>query len=948
MDDSEITYDVIYGTDGTIHAATENNNDDDDDLDEQLNFARQFDDDQDNEQDQLIGKLIDPAVTCNRRDAADQKLQEVVRLYEWIEWEDLDSDLKDLGHSIGRQISSKPGGKNADRWRTWACQRSGKPEKDVSSSQKCGCPFHLNFIKKQWRTDVRGETIRLSAKSTSFSHDERCIPNLVTQEGNIVKVEQLTPVMLDFIRQSFKDIPVCLIRDSLQTEHDIDYIACHTIRTAIRRMRQQDASASQISKLLARLRASPQKYEVRVLWKRATRDGKPADELTNMMFATQRMLMMIRKFGAMIVVDATYRTNQFKRPLLIFTVRTATGAFTIGAVAVLAAENDACMEWAFAKLRSMVGEDTWNNIRLVMTDGHLSYPKVVAAMPNAQHQICWWHQSIHLKSTAKKFALGDWKKAWEEMREATLLISDESKALAKWSEMRARHFTKKPNPPSNAASSSKPAQSNNNISNTATIPPAPISMHNLPLSMHNLPNSMHSLPLPNPHVLHPVFTRSVTSAPDPVTTSISSSLLAHSTSSLAYPASTTTNQQSAAPATGDNANVTAPSQKTQAEHDWQLALARLDKWFEDRHLYWRCYTQHYRNFGSVSTQGSESMNSVVKKRRRFMTLDDLIRALEKASSRHYWVMLENIFKGQTNKDIAGADAEMMNKLRTGVTDYAAHKLLVQLKFAEMVHADGFRAIGDNMFTTTSKSHGAVTINLTNKHCSCGLIDNMGLMCRHVMRLMLTMERRTRYDLVNSCFEWADDRWKQLSQRMFMNASTPQLNSSDETDNNDDCQEQHEIVTNDSMTQQVVQTTKNSSRLEMQDDWDRYVSLYRNADEAHLLRTMMAETLLQAQTKIEQMRVAKNQLVNQSASINTTDNQVAQPSISIVDQSPASIMPAQSSAQHSASVSQSRPLTSIAHQHFVSSSSFETCNNITATSGIRQVDPIKPQKKRKRK
>lgn len=127
---------------------------------------------------------------------------------------------------------------------------------------------------------------------------------------------------------------------------------------------------------LSRLRATPNKYEVRALWKRVTRDGKQADEMTNLMFATRRMLMMIRQYGQMIVVDATYKTNQFKRQLLIFTVRTATGAFTIGAVAVSAAENDACIGWAFEKLRSMVGDEAWKKIRLVMTDGHVLILKI--------------------------------------------------------------------------------------------------------------------------------------------------------------------------------------------------------------------------------------------------------------------------------------------------------------------------------------------------------------------------------------------------------------------------------------------------------------------------------------------------------------------------------------------------------------------------------------------
>lgn len=343
------------------------------------------------------------------------------------------------------------------------------------------------------------------------------------------------------------------------------------------------------------------------------------------------------------------------------------------------------------------------------------------------------------------------------MREATLLITEESKAVAKWAEMRSKFFTKKPKPPSKA----QPVQSNNNTNHASSMSPAPISIHNLPQQ-----NRLVLPPLSNDSSTSP---RNQMTSPSLPSSSHAGSCTIHDTSTV----NCTINQQQC---------YSCSTIKRVACRVWMETCTRLIgqmvRWSASvlallhatLQKLWQC--QHPRiRINELSSQKASSLHDTGRSDSR--TWEGIITALLGHARQH--------LQRPPSNDVTGADAEMLNELRLGVTEYAARKLLVQLKFAETEHVDGFRAVdtlaGDKMFTTTSSSHGRVTIDFTNKRCSCGLTNNMGLMCRHVMRYMLTVERCTRPQLATSCIEWADNRWKQLSQQSFMNASTQQESAS---------------------------------------------------------------------------------------------------------------------------------------------------------------------------
>lgn len=81
----------------------------------------------------------------------------------------------------------------------------------------------------------------------------------------------------------------------------------------------------------------------------------------------------------------------------------------------------------------------------------------------------------------------------------------------------------------------------------------------------------------------------------------------------------------------------------------------------------------------------------------------------------------------------------------------------------------------------SRSHGSVEVDVIATKCSCGLMSNMGLMCRHIMRYVLSVDHLTEQQLATKCIEWAHDRWTQINQQSLINASTEQENQADDSE-----------------------------------------------------------------------------------------------------------------------------------------------------------------------
>lgn len=84
-------------------------------------------------------------------------------------------------------------------------------------------------------------------------------------------------------------------------------------------------------------------------------------------------------------------------------------------------------------------EEAWMRIQTIMTDGDPSYPHLVSTLlPQAQHQLCWWHQARNMEP--KCSYASDPGACWKLM-ESAISAFDEIEAESKWLEMMQRFWS---------------------------------------------------------------------------------------------------------------------------------------------------------------------------------------------------------------------------------------------------------------------------------------------------------------------------------------------------------------------------------------------------------------------------------------------------------------------------------------------------------------------------
>ena len=345
--------------------------------------------------------------------------------------------IQDLYMQVGYEVSirnSRPTIGRLECHHAGACgsRIDNEEKKHNATSGKHYCPFVVNVS-----MPVKSNEAKLTP-TQHFTHT--CMQRQVFIHGGIVRVRQLTQPMLDKIAEMVSGgKTLSTIRRDVVSKFHIYFIAPHVIQTAVNRVNAQQGKRSQIVALLNALKADPKKYVYRCSWIATKRDGVDVHEIGNVFFVTFQMISLAKHFGQFIVVDATYKSNEFGRPLLLFTIRVGTGAFTIAAVSLIQTESKANLMWSFQQLQEILN-DSWNDIAVVMTDGDSSYPSIIQELlPKAKHQRCYWHQQRNMHTFCS--IASDSVKCWSLMQEA-MRSFHESSAEQKWGEMMEEFFSR--------------------------------------------------------------------------------------------------------------------------------------------------------------------------------------------------------------------------------------------------------------------------------------------------------------------------------------------------------------------------------------------------------------------------------------------------------------------------------------------------------------------------
>lgn len=338
---------------------------------------------------------------------------------------------------FGHEISTDGGGEKEGRLRMVCAKAStAKSRTDPanvtsnSSSDRCGCGWKVNL------SVLKDGTVRV-AKSNAHNWTHSCIPNPVLREGGILSVRQLSGPMIEWLKSAGKQTPSAL-STNLAKKFSLSYVSQHVISTAYTRFRGKSGN-TQTDQLLDYLMKHPESLVHSVDWNTESSGKSSRRTIKNLFIMTHTMRAIFKQYGHFLVVDATYKTNDFARPLVIFSVRTGTGHYAIVGIALIADEQSCNLKWAFEQLKQFVDEESWQSIQTVMTDGEVAYNKLLSdIVPKAVHQRCYFHQHRNMMSRCKE--LTDALKA-SKLMESAMLCDDEKIAEAKWQELLDNHLS---------------------------------------------------------------------------------------------------------------------------------------------------------------------------------------------------------------------------------------------------------------------------------------------------------------------------------------------------------------------------------------------------------------------------------------------------------------------------------------------------------------------------
>jgi MULE transposase domain len=265
-------------------------------------------------------------------------------------------DAADLYARFGYQLSTFSS--ESDRLRL-KCHSSGSSESRVvgedrvrnSSSARCECEFHIAFSKPD---SLHGAWRLAQSNAHVFTHS--CAPNPLLISGGITTVRQLTGDMIAMLTDACaakrKIAEVCY---EFMQKFNVHYIEPHILQTAFNRIRSAELKgASQTEELMQYLTTNTAAILHSCEWetmKSTDRDEHGSKQIKNLFIMTNQMRSMFDQYGQFIVVDATYKTNEFGRPLLMFTVRSGTGTFFIVGIALIKSESFINLSWAFNQLK---------------------------------------------------------------------------------------------------------------------------------------------------------------------------------------------------------------------------------------------------------------------------------------------------------------------------------------------------------------------------------------------------------------------------------------------------------------------------------------------------------------------------------------------------------------------------------------------------------------------
>jgi zinc finger SWIM domain-containing protein 3 len=269
---------------------------------------------------------------------------------------------------------------------SFACESRG-----AKRTRLCNCPFkiavHFDEDAKLWKLHLRG---------TFLSHNTHPMSTAVAKYTRGVR--DISPDVRSFI-QSFRD-------------ENVPRSAVSAL--AAGRYPDEEILPIAVGSLWKQRNSLPMKKLIEVLGDstsfRSVISRNEDGFLKSMAWICVRALDTLKSHCRVILMDATYRTNQYEMPFVLFTGCDETYRTFIFGAALLDAEQTEDYVWALNSLKSLLPDWFSERLQCIVTDLDFSEERAISSVfPSVHHILCIFHmfQNVTKNLSAKlgeKFA----------------------------------------------------------------------------------------------------------------------------------------------------------------------------------------------------------------------------------------------------------------------------------------------------------------------------------------------------------------------------------------------------------------------------------------------------------------------------------------------------------------------------------------------------------------
>ncbi|XP_074303792.1 protein FAR1-RELATED SEQUENCE 5-like [Silene latifolia] len=151
-------------------------------------------------------------------------------------------------------------------------------------------------------------------------------------------------------------------------------------------------------------------------------DSEESKELTHIFMAHPEAIKLFRAYPYVVLMDSTYKTNIYKKPLIEMVGVTPTGSSFLIACAMIPTESDVNYKWLLTKLAAILDATGVASPAVFVTDRELGLISALEQVfPRAEHLLFRWHvnKAVNAKAlttyqteSMRKFVISNEEDGW--------------------------------------------------------------------------------------------------------------------------------------------------------------------------------------------------------------------------------------------------------------------------------------------------------------------------------------------------------------------------------------------------------------------------------------------------------------------------------------------------------------------------------------------------------